>query len=234
MSWGAYFAKGKWGEAISDFTRTIQLEPTNAAAYFNRGSVYRSAREFGKVIPDVNESLKLNPTNDLAYKLRASIYSFRGEFRKAIADWNDGLRLNPKDANSLACRGTDYFNDGQFDKAVQDYREAIQFDSKNDLAYNNLAWLRATCPEAGVRNGQEAVELATKACVLTNWKRWEWVETLAASYAEKGDFTKAIKYQKQAMSIGVLSEADHKEMTHQLSLYESRHPNHQGQQAGRE
>ena len=226
---GALFAQGRFEDAISDFTHVVEIQPTNGMAYFNRASANRSAHRFERVLADVNESLRLIPTNGAAYKLRASMYSFRGEFNDAIKDWSEGLRLNPEDANTLTCRGSDYFQSGQFEKALDDHRKAIRLDPTCDLAYNNLAWLLATCPATDRRNGKQAVEAATKACELTKWQRWDWIDTLAAAYAEAGDFEKAISSQKRALSFQGISEADRQQAERQLALYANRQANHNGQ-----
>lgn len=80
-----------------------------------------------------------------------------------------------------------------------------------------------------MRNGKEAVELATTVCELTNWNKWDWIDTLAAALAEAGDFKKAIKYEKQAMEISSATEPYRKEMQRCLSLSEQQKPNHEGQ-----
>ena len=78
--------------------------------------------------------------------------------------------------------------------------------------------------------GKDAVELATKACELTNWKRWEWIDILAAAaFAKAGDFKKAIKHEKQAMDMSSVTESYRKEMQRCLSLYKQQKPNHEGQ-----
>jgi hypothetical protein len=65
---------------------------------------------------------------------------------------------------------------------------------------NALAWLLATCPDDTVRDGKQAVELATRACERTKWKDANIISTLAAAHAAAGNFEKAIEYEKRALA----------------------------------
>jgi tetratricopeptide (TPR) repeat protein len=226
----ANFMNGDLDEAISDCKEALRINSADDCAAFNLASAYRVKGEFEKSIRCWDAYMLLNPTNDAAYKNRATDYSVIGKYNEAIKDWNEGLRLNVNDSTSFAMRGFDYFKTSQFDKAEHDFIEAVRNNQTNSVALNNLAWFRATCPVASFRNGKEAVETATKACELGNWKRPESVDTLAAAYAETGNFEAAVRYENQAMGMdGVgVSENDRENMQRYLLLYERQQPNREG------
>jgi TPR repeat protein len=89
---------------------------------------------------------------------------------------------------------------------------------------NDFAWFLATCADASQRNGKQAVEYATKACELTEWKSANLIGTLAAAYAETDDFDMALKYQKQAMDIPDSDYPSKEEMARTIELYRHRKP----------
>jgi hypothetical protein len=83
-------------------------------------------------------------------------------------------------------------------------------------------WLHA---QQGAARVVDSVELARKACELSAWEHWLPVGSLAAAFAETGDFTNAVKYQR--ITIKLLpdaKEAPHAEMKGRLDLYEVKIP----------
>ena len=84
--------------------------------------------------------------------------------------------------------------------SVSDLDEAIRREPENAGALNSRAWRLATCPDASVRSGQQAIIDANLACELSDWKLAEWIDTLAAAHAEVGSFDEAVKWQQQAMA----------------------------------
>ena len=90
-------------------------------------------------------------------------------------------------------------------------------------ANGNLAWLLATCPDPKFRNGEKALENATKACELTAFKQSSKLESLAAAYAEIGNFNDAINTQVRAIELA-LNAKKKPEMEERLALYRSNKP----------
>jgi len=94
--------------------------------------------------------------------------------------------------------GSSHRDAGQFEQAISAYNKALEIDPNYVPAYNSLAWLYATAKEPRFHNGEKAVELALKACELSGWNDPNYLDTLAAAYARKGDFNNAVKCQEKA------------------------------------
>jgi tetratricopeptide (TPR) repeat protein len=92
--------------------------------------------------------------------------------------------------------------EGRYAEAIESVDEGLNSDPDNAFLHNNKAWLLATCPDDAVRDGELAVEHAIKACDLTDWKNFAYVDTAAAAYAESGDFELAVKWQEEAIQLG--------------------------------
>ena len=85
------------------------------------------------------------------------------------------------------------------------------------------AWILATCSDAKYRNGASAVESAKVACELSDWKQPSFLDTLAAAFAEAGDFESATKWQSKAIDLAT-DAAEKQELQTRLKLYRDRKP----------
>jgi tetratricopeptide (TPR) repeat protein len=148
----------------------------------------------------------------------------KGDLDEAIADYNKAIELNPNDADAYDNRGKARKGKGDAQGAIADYTKAISLDEKNAPAYNSLAWLLATTPKQGIRDGKLAVEYARKACELTKWQEPNYLDTLAAAYAEAGDFQYAVEWEKEALEFLDFAKETREEAHQRLELYSKGQP----------
>ena len=125
----------------------------------------------------------------------------QNNFDQAIADHTRHLKLNPNSPFALSNRAVAFLGKGEFKKAKDDYEAAVKLNPDLDESLNGYAWFLATCPDGEFRDGKEAVKLAKKACEFSCGKDWYHLDTLAAAYAESGDFQKAVEYAQKAVAV---------------------------------
>lgn len=90
-------------------------------------------------------------------------------------------------------------------------------------AHGNTAWILATCPDPAVRDGAKAVEYALIEVKRVGRKNALYLDTLAAAYAENGDFEKAVSTQTKAVELAA-SEEDRMEFGERLELFKTGEP----------
>ena len=121
-------------------------------------------------------------------------------------------------------RGIYNRRNGSYARAIEDGNKAIELGPDYAPAYNSLAWLFATSPDAVFRNGKRAVELAERALELD--RNAHNLDALSAAYAEAGKFQEAIRTQLQAIELAK-KEGDESSTTNyekHLERYNSRKP----------
>lgn len=163
---------------------------------------------------------------DAAYlhELRGDAYVGKGDSAKAATEYARAVNFVPKDTAGYLRRGLTYKKMGHYKAAASDYAKGIALSPQDDETLNALAWLRATCPDASVRDGREAIRVGTKACELSGWKDSASIDTLAAAYAETGSFDRAVKLQKQALQLRSTDPELRPGMEKRLVSYQQRKP----------
>jgi tetratricopeptide (TPR) repeat protein len=221
MSW---YEKGEWGKAIESFNEVILRDPKHLKAHYFRGiSLYRKG-EVDKSLKDFDSVIALDPNDSRAFNNRGAVWAEKGKLKYAFADYEVALRLDPKYARAFSNRGSAYRRIGEYEKALKDLDEAIRLDPKLEIAYYNRAFLLAACPESKHRDGKKAIEDAKKACELSNWKSGANLEALATAYAEAGDYSKAVIWEKKAHEDRAYMRAYREGAEKRLKLFQRKKP----------
>ena len=115
---------------------------------------------------------------------------------------------------------------GKIAEAVVQWREAVRLQPKQIAFANNLAWVLATCPDAAVRDGAEAVQLAQRAVQLSGGQEPAILGTLAAAYAEAGRFPEAVQTARNALDLATQQnqQALADALRAKIALYEAGRP----------
>ncbi|QTA90303.1 SPOR domain-containing protein [Desulfonema magnum] len=186
-------------EAIAAFSITIEIIPDDFEAYHNRGVAWFYKKDYDKAIADYSKALEINPNYAEAYYSRGGAWFHKGDYDRAIADCTRALEINPNDFEAYNNRGAVWFCKGEYDKAIDDHNKSLKINPNYADAYQQIAWTLATCPDVRYRNGPRAVELAKKAVEIHSEPNF--LDTLAAAYAETGNFENAITTQKNAIAL---------------------------------
>ena len=139
-------------------------------------------------------------------------------FKYSVRFW----KRTPRNGERCETRADASLSVGKHKEAVADYEEALKVEPDDDGILNNFAWVLATSPEDDVRSGKRSVELALKACEATKYEQPHILSTLAAAYAEVGDFESAQKWSAKAVEMG--NGEIREQLKKELEGYEQKKP----------
>ena len=179
-----------------------------------------------EVIEQCRQTLQSKPGFPDAHVTLAKALTEKGRLDAAQAHLEMAIRLDPKNADARQNLAEILHRQGRVADAITQYRAALKLKPGWQEVLNNLAWLLATHPSAEVRNGPEAVRFAERACTLTGHTNLWFLHTLAAAFAEHGDFTQAVKAAEEARHLAAASGQTNlvNLAETRLELYKARQP----------
>ncbi len=210
--------RSKLEEALSDVNRVLDAQPGLVRAIWMRSIIAGQMNDFDLAIKDIKVLVDDDPRNPMLKQQLAMLYNAADEPEKSVKIYDDLVELAPEDASMFRGRGDAYLSLSEHEKAVADYDEALDIDPEDSGVMNNLAWVLATSPDESVRDGERAVELATKAAELTEFELPHILSTLASGYAEMGDFEKAREWAEKAVNLSE-DEEQKKGLNEELERY---------------
>ena len=193
--------QGKMDVAIEAFRKAVEFDLAFAGAEGNLGHAFLATDNVDEAIPHLKKSLELGPETAQLHNDLGAALAERGEIDEAIPHFQRALQISPNMAEAHSYMGMALVMKGQSAEGLAQWRQALKKDPDNLQALDDTAWLLATSADAALRDGNEAVSLAEHAVQLTAEREPALLGTLAAAYAETGDFDKAIEIEQRALGL---------------------------------
>jgi tetratricopeptide (TPR) repeat protein len=196
--------QGKLEEAADYLDEALRMDPQNAEARLNAGRVAQARGDLPGALAFLRQAIDAEPGNALAWYTYGLALAEAKDRSAAIEALERVVELDPGRASVHFQLGRMLTEEDRANEALAHFRIALeQTRSSPDwpLVANTTAWLLATHPSSAVRNGPEAVELAQQACQQSAFGNPNFLDTLAAAYAETGKFAEAVAYANKAYDV---------------------------------
>jgi len=228
----ALLEKGDVDAAITQYQTALRIQPANAPAEENLGNALLQNGDADNAIVHLNHALQLQPHVASTHYNLANALLKKGLLDEAIAHYESSLQIDPLHPETCLNLGNALLEKDDAKAAISSYQRALEIKPNYPVVENKLAWIFATAPEAALRNGARAVELAQQADQSAHDGNPVFLHTLAAAYAEAGRFSDAQNTAAKALTIanthGPPGLAD--QIARELKLYTAGLPYHHDSQ----
>jgi Flp pilus assembly protein TadD len=222
----ALLGKGHVDEAIFYCEKAVTMQPNDPDARVALANALLQNGRIDDAIIHYQKAVAIRPDYFLArYGLGHALLEQR-KFDAAIEHSRAALLIQPNNADCHTVLAIALDENGQSAEAIEHYEKALAISPRAISALNNLAWLLATGSNPSLRNGARAIQLAREADQLSKGTNPVVLRTLAAAYAEAGEFEKAVGSARAAIQLGQSQGDDSlvSELQQQIALYELRLP----------
>ena len=221
----ALLKQGNFTEAAYYYQKALTQSPLDHEVNNGIGITYGRLAMFDEAISYFAKAIEIKPDFAEAYVNLGRALAQQKKFDEAVSHLTEAARLEPNSANIHNKLAMTLSRSGKAGEAVEHFREALRLNSNLADALNNLAWILAANHQQKLRNPNEALALAKRACELTNYETPHFLDTLAAAYAAVGRFSEAVDTARKALEISKASRNDElfDDITKHLLLFEKEH-----------
>ena len=217
----AFAAQEEWDAAIDSFQRTLSIQSDHEGAHINLGAMLASQGNLETGIKHLQQAVQLKPENLQARMNLGGALGSNGDFDGAADAFRRVVAMQPDIPQAHARLAQALLELGDSAGAAVHFEKAISLNSADGSSMLRLAWLRATSVVDEIRDGARAVELAERLNKATNNTDPRVLDTLAAAYAEDGDFEAAVRTAEQALAkLGPNQETQTNIIIKRLELYQ--------------
>jgi tetratricopeptide (TPR) repeat protein len=173
-----------------------------------------------------NHTIAVTKDNYFAHASLADLLMRRGRVAEAIGHSEEALRIRPDAADAQNNLGLALLQTGDARRAVAHLEKALAIDPGHMNAEVNLAWVLATSSDESTRDGARAVQLAEDVAHRAGHPNAIVLRTLAAAYADTGQFSDAIETAQQAIEIAKATGNDGlaADLERNIAAYRSNQP----------
>jgi tetratricopeptide (TPR) repeat protein len=191
---------GRVEEALAQFEKAVGLKPEYAAARANLGAALAKLGRPDEALVQLTNAVATDAWYAPAHYNLGLVLSQRGDEQGAIREWRRALDLDPKYAEAHDRLGDALAAQGRTAEALAHWRESIELQPNNAPTLRRAAWTLATSPVTAIRNGEDALRFAVRAIEVSGGNDARLLDTLAAAYAEKGQFADAALTARRALA----------------------------------
>jgi tetratricopeptide (TPR) repeat protein len=220
----ALLQEGRRTEAMAAYNKALALDPRYALAHNDLGNILLQLGRTDQAMDHFQRAAEILPDFAEARFNMAEVFLARGRLDDAISQYKKALEIRPDLAEADYKLGNIFARQGREAEAAAHYESALKTRPDQAPACNNLAWLLAASPDPSLRNGPRAVELAQRANQLARGTNPVFLGTLAAAYAEAGQFGQAVKTIEQALPLAANDAALARALEKQNALYKAGTP----------
>ena len=164
-----------------------------------QGVAFLKAQRFDEAIGVFTKVTTADPGNARAIYYRGMARYYKGDLDQAIADYTLALKNKPDLLEVYTSRGVAFFNKGDYQRAQKDLDLALEKRPDDANAINQKAWMLSVSPDSRYRDGKKALALARKAINIKTSPNY--LDTLAAAYAENGQYKEAASVQRKVIAL---------------------------------
>jgi protein O-mannosyl-transferase len=197
----ALYQEGKAYDAAAQYQIALQEGSDDPVMHNNLGNALQQEGKLDEAIAQFQIAVKINPRYTEAEYDLGNALARQGNTDQAITHYQMALQIHPNYGEAHDNLGIAFMKKGNVTGALAQYQMALQTRPADPAVLNNLAWLLASAPEAPMRDGRKAVELASQANALTGGENPIILKTLATAFAEAGRFPEALGTAQRALQL---------------------------------
>lgn len=169
---GAAFLKlKKYDAAVKNFSRAIELNPSEALAFDARITAYCELKQYEKAIADANRLLEIYPKSDRSYISRGFIFLKQKKNDLALKEFEQAEKINPRNPLIYIDQSAAYMNAGKFKESVSASTKTIELDQTNAAGYCNRgeAYFKLQNYSSALADLNKSIELGATTCGGENY-----------------------------------------------------------------